>query len=104
MDEPSAVSVTTTLLAKAGCEDRLETVLADLARAVRAGEPGCLLYAPLRSRHERGRFLVLERYRDDAALADHANAEHFRAAFGELMECLVVPPSLALFDDVGRGS
>ena len=99
---PTCVSVTTVLRAKPGCEAAVEAALDGLARAVRRDEAGCLLYQPVRSRHEPGHFLVFERYRDDAALAAHANAEHFRAVIPELLDCLSEPPALVLYDELVR--
>ena len=62
------VVLTTTLRAKPGREPELEKALRALAAVVLELEEGCVLYQPARSQHERTRFLILERYRDGAAL------------------------------------
>ena len=92
-----ALLVETRLQAKPGCEAALEDHLAEFAARVRS-EPGCAGYEVTRSRHDAQRYLVLERYVDDEALTAHANAEHTRDAFPQLMECVERPPELALFD------
>lgn len=96
----AAVSVTTTLHAKPGSEEALAAALRSLAARVRCAEPGCLLYQPTRSRHESGRFLVLERYRDERALGAHANSDHLREALPGLMECLAALPEVAVFHEL----
>lgn len=96
----TCVSLTTSLRAKAGRESAVEAALDALARAVAREEAGCLLYRPVRSRHDPQHFLVFERYRDDEALAAHANSEHFRAAIPGLLDCLSEPPALALYDEL----
>jgi quinol monooxygenase YgiN len=95
------VSITTILHAKPGSEDALARVLRGLAQSVRREEPGCLLYQPVRSRHHAARFMLLERYRDEQSLLAHANSAHFRDALAGLMECLVSPPDLAVYDELG---
>jgi len=92
------VSVTTSLHARPGREEALSEVLRELAEAVRREERGCLDYLPVRSRHDPTRFAIFERYRDEKALTDHANSAHLAERFAALMECLVEPPELRLYD------
>ena len=63
-------SIVATLNAKAGQEDALKTIALQLAAAVRANEPGCLLYT-LSQGEDKSSFVFMERYTDDAALAFH---------------------------------
>jgi len=93
------ICVTTTLHAKPGEEAKLIEVLRSLAQQCR-GEPGCLLFEPVRSRHEPGRFLLVERYRDEQGLTDHANSDHMRAALSGLMECVRRPPELVVYEEI----
>jgi quinol monooxygenase YgiN len=95
------VAVTTVLCAKPGKEGALVAVLRTLSELVLREEPGCLQYVATRSRHEPTRFLVLERYRDEQALADHANSAHLRDAVPDLMDCLESPPEVAIFEPLG---
>jgi quinol monooxygenase YgiN len=98
---PTCVSIATTLHAKPGHESELAAALLGLAASARAHEPGCLLYQPVRSRHEPTRFLVFERYRDEASLAAHANSEHVRAAMPALARCLAAAPAVVVYDELG---
>lgn len=92
------VVVTMSLRARAGREDALAGALRELAAVVRREEPGCLEYRAARSQNEPLHFLVVERYRDEEALAAHANSEHLREALPSLMDCLEEPPRVAIFD------
>jgi len=94
------LSMTALLRAKKGEEAALERVLCDLARQVAQNEPGCLLYRAARSKHDPQLYVLIERYRDEDALAAHANAEHYREAVPALMACLEGRPEIALFDEL----
>jgi quinol monooxygenase YgiN len=56
----------------------LEKAMLALAGQVRANEPGNQLYTLCKDAD--GNYLVLELYRDDAALAAHGQSEHFKAS------------------------
>ena len=94
------VAVTALLRAKKGSEAALERILRELSESVREQEPDCLLYRAARSQHDPQLYVVLERYADEAALAAHANSEHYRSAISELMESLEDMPEIALFNEI----
>ena len=58
----------------------LDAVLAALRPLTEASrqEPGCLLYQANRSRENRDHFLLVEHYRDEAALEAHRQTPHFQ--------------------------
>jgi autoinducer 2-degrading protein len=61
--------------------DHVETVrrlLIEAAAAVRANEPGNLLYIAHQSAEEPGRFFIYEQYADQAAQIAHRAAPHFQ--------------------------
>lgn len=95
------VATTALLKAKPGREEELERVLRTLESEVRANEPGCESWRPLRSRHDPRLYLLVERYADDEALAAHANSSHYIEAIPSLMDCLEEPPRLAIFGPLG---
>lgn len=68
--------------AKAGSEDALEAVMKQLVEKVRANEPGCELYTLCRD--EQGRFVMIELYKDEAALEAHGGSDHFRSLGREM--------------------
>jgi quinol monooxygenase YgiN len=70
-------------------EERVAEVL-ELAATVRQhslAEPGCLGYEVFRSVEEPGRLLLVERYRDNAAIEAHRGTPHYK----ELVAQRIVP-------------
>lgn len=65
----------------------VEQALREMAEAVRADEPACLLYRVARSVEDPGVFVLYEEYRDGAALLAHRDTPHFQ----RLIEGRVVP-------------
>jgi quinol monooxygenase YgiN len=96
-----AIGVFATLKVKEGQEQAFEAVFTELAKAVRANEPGNTLYQLVRSRTEKGAYHVMEIYKDDAALAAHRGADHFKAAGPKLAPCMAGAPQVQVFDTVG---
>jgi quinol monooxygenase YgiN len=72
------------LRTKEGTAADFEAAFAKLAAAVRADEPGNLVYQLCRSRTEPGVYKVLEVYKDEDAVAAHRAAPHFKALGGAL--------------------
>ena len=72
---------------RAGQGDAVEAALREMAPLVKAQEPGCLLYQANRSREDRDRFLLVEHYRDEAALEAHRATPHFQ----RLIEGTILP-------------
>jgi quinol monooxygenase YgiN len=64
-------------IAKLGEEAEVERILQTMIPHTRA-EPGCLRYEVLRSIEDPRRFLLIESYKDDAALQAHADSDHFK--------------------------
>ena len=79
------VTVVATLRAAKAKGDALAALLVEQAAAVRAAEPGCLLYRPHRSMKDPDVFLFYEIYADDAAFEEHRKAPYL-AAFRERRE------------------
>lgn len=76
------------LRTKEGTGAEFEKAFLELAAAVRANEPGNLVYQLTRSRTEPGVYKVLEVYKDEDAVAAHRAAPHFKtlgAALGPFM-------------------
>jgi quinol monooxygenase YgiN len=70
-------SIVATIRAKPGQQESLKTIALQLVAAVRANEPGCLLYT-LSQGEDPHSFVFMERYADDAALALHRSTEHYK--------------------------
>jgi quinol monooxygenase YgiN len=76
------------LRTKEGAQADFEATFAKLAAAVRANEPGNLVYTLTRSRTEPGVYKVLEVYKDEEATAAHRASAHYKelgAALGPFL-------------------
>lgn len=83
------LTLAVTWVAKPGEEEAVATALAALAERSRA-EPGALAYVPHRDPEDPARFFIFEQYVDEAALAAHAESEHFKAlALGDAIPRLL---------------
>lgn len=78
----NVLTVVARLRAAKGKGDALAALLIEQAAAVRANEPGCLVYRAHRSPRDPELFLFYEMYADDAAFEAHKAAPHL-AAFRE---------------------
>src|SRR5262245_45373480 len=72
----ASVKVVAVLVARPGKAEELGALLAGMAGPSRA-EVGNLQYNLWRDKADRGRFVLEERYRDDAAAAAHHATPHF---------------------------
>src|SRR5918999_4193848 len=68
-----------------GKGDALAALLKEQVTAVRAAEPGCLVYRPHRSTKDPDLFIFYEQYKDDAAFDAHRKTPHL-AAYRERRE------------------
>lgn len=83
-----SLTLVVTWIAKPGKEAAVEQILETMITYTHA-EPGCIRYEVLRSIEDRRRFVLLERYKDEAALQAHTDSEHFkRYVLGEALPML----------------
>jgi quinol monooxygenase YgiN len=77
-----------TWIAKLGDEPAIERILQTMIPLTRA-EPGCIRYEVFRAVEDPRRFLLVEVYKDDAALQAHTDSDHFkRYVLGEALALL----------------
>jgi len=81
----NVLTVVAKIRAAKGKGDALAALLREQVAAVRAAEPGCLVYRAHRSPRDPEAFYFYEQYRDDAALEAHRKAPHL-ATFRERRE------------------
>ena len=81
-----------------GKEKEFESVMLELAAAVRANEPGNQLYTLVKD--DEG-YAVMELYDDDEALAAHGASDHFRAAGAKFAGLMAGRPELKRFEVIG---
>ncbi len=86
-------AIIATLKVQEGKTEEFETIFRDLSQQVRANEPGNVLYQLVRT-SEPTTYKVLELYKDEAAMAAHGQAEHFRAAGPKLGGVLAGRPEI----------
>jgi quinol monooxygenase YgiN len=89
MNEPSAI---VTIVARAGREDELQALLAQMAEVALADD-GAEAYDVHRSRSEPSTYFIYERYRDAAAFKTHrANTRltELGAGMGDLSESVTL--------------
>jgi quinol monooxygenase YgiN len=75
----AAITLVAKIRAAKGKGDALAALLVEQATAVRAAEPGCLVYRPHRSTKDPDAFLFYEIYADEAAFDAHKKAPHLAA-------------------------
>lgn len=73
--------------AKQGQADLVERTLREMADAVKADEPACLVYRAARSTEDPDVFILYEEYTDEAALLAHRETQHFR----DLIDGVIAP-------------
>ena len=72
------IGVVAKLNVKEEAAAEFEAVFLTLSEAVRANEPGCILYQLCKDPD--GNYVVMEMYESEEALAAHGQSEHFKAA------------------------
>jgi quinol monooxygenase YgiN len=79
------LTVVARIRAAKGKGDALAALLQEQVAAVRAAEPGCLIYRPHRSATDPDLFIFYEQYEDEGAFETHRKAAHL-ASFRERRE------------------
>jgi quinol monooxygenase YgiN len=94
------VGVIATLRIQDGKANEFEAFFTELARQVRANEPGNIAYQLTKSRNEPNTYKVLELYKDQEALTHHGGSEHFKAAGPKFPGVLAGRPDIEYLDGV----
>ena len=95
------IGVIATLKIQADKTAEFEAFFGELAKQVRANEPGNLAYQLTKSRTEEGVYKVLEVYKDQDALTHHGGTDYFRAAGPKFAAVLAGRPEVEYLDGVG---
>ncbi|KAF1359522.1 ABM-domain-containing protein [Lizonia empirigonia] len=89
---------------KAGKADRVEELLLQAAKSVKANEPGTLKYHLQReTKGDAPVFVMLETYKDQAALGAHAKSDAFKALGRTMKEDLLAEPMKVIFTKEAGG-
>jgi len=95
------IGVIATLKIQDGKNAEFEAFFGELAKQVRANEPGNLAYQLTQSRAEPQTYKVLELYADQEALTHHGGTDYFKAAGPKFGAVLAGRPEIEYLD--GRG-
>lgn len=92
-----AVCVVARAEARAGADEELAALLADLAACVRANEPGCTSYFVTRMMGSSAHFAVHARFASWDVFEAHAETPHLTRVLPRLTALLATPISMELF-------
>ena len=96
-----SIGVIATLKIQESKADDFEAFFGELAKQVRANEPGNLAYQLTKSRTEPNTYKVLEIYKDQDALTHHGGTDYFKAAGPKFGAVLGGRPEIEYLDGVG---
>lgn len=94
------VGITATLRVQPGRNAEFEAAFRQFQQTVRSSEPGCVYFGLHRSRQEPGTYIVMEQYRDDAAVAVHRSTPHYLAIPATFAGLMAAPPVIEEWDAV----
>ena len=95
-----AVGIFATLKVQPEKAEEFEKNFKQLMAIVAEKEPGNVFYALNRSRDEKGAYVVMEQYVDQAALDLHGKSDEFKAVSAKLGAFLAGAPTITLYDAV----
>lgn len=94
------IGVIATLKIQPDKTGEFEAFFTELAKQVRANEPGNIAYQLTKSRADPATYKVLELYKDQDALTHHGGTDHFKAAGPKFMGVLAGRPEIEYLDGV----
>ncbi|PCJ21753.1 MAG: antibiotic biosynthesis monooxygenase [Gammaproteobacteria bacterium] len=92
------IVIIATMKVKEGSGPEFESVMSELADAVRKDEPGNIQYTI--NLTSDGDYVILEKYKDQAAVQAHQKATHFKTSFPKLSQHLDGPPKIQFLKEV----
>ena len=87
------------LQAKVGKENEMENALKDMISKVKS-EEGTLAYILHRAQNEVGKFLIYEKYKDQAAFDYHSSTPYFQELFGKIGPLLTSQPIIEMYEEL----
>ena len=90
------------LTTKPGKEAQFQEQMTAQAKRCLANEPGCLQFDVVQDPKEPTRFVMLEVYRDDAAIKAHQDSQHFKD-FRPVVGDLIADRKVEIFNMVSDG-
>jgi quinol monooxygenase YgiN len=93
------IIVSAVLEAQVGKESDMERALLDFIPKVQA-EEGTIAYVLHRSKGNPAKFMVYEKYVDEAALGYHGSTEYFKELFDTVGPMLAGAPSIEIYEEL----
>jgi len=90
------------LTTKPGKEAQFQEQMTAQAKRCLANEPGCLQFDVVQNPKDPTRFVMLEVYRDDAAIKAHQDSQHFKD-FRPVVGDLIADRKVEIFHMVSDG-
>jgi (4S)-4-hydroxy-5-phosphonooxypentane-2,3-dione isomerase len=90
------------LTAKPGKESEFKEKMTAQAKRCLANEPGCLQFDVVQDPKDATRFVMLEVYKDDAAIKAHQDSQHFKD-FRPVVGDLIADRKVEVFHMVSDG-
>jgi len=94
------IGIVATMKIQEGKNAEFEAFFKELAKQVRANEPGNIAYQLTKSRKDPQEYKVLELYKDQEAVTVHGQTEYFKAAGPKFAAVLAGRPDVELLDGV----
>ena len=96
-----SIALVVTIKSQDGKAGEFEGFFTELAKQVRANEPGNLAYQLAKSLTDANTYKVLEIYADQDALTHHGGTDYFKAAGPKFAGVLAGRPEIEYLDGVG---
>jgi quinol monooxygenase YgiN len=96
---PATVHVIARFVAKAGKEDALKTVLAQMIAPTRR-ELGCYQFDLLQNPAAAGDLCFVERWENDKSVDQHAASDHVKKALSQVDALVEVPPDIRRYHQI----
>lgn len=95
------IGIVATMKIQEGKNAEFEAFFTELAKQVRANEPGNIAYQLTKSRKDPQEYKVLELYTDQEAITLHGQTDYFKAAGPKFAGVLAGRPDVELLDGIG---
>lgn len=95
------IGIVATMKIQEGKNAEFEAFFTELAKQVRASEPGNIAYQLTKSRKDPQEYKVLELYKDQEAVSVHGQTDYFKAAGPKFAGVLAGRPDVELLDGIG---
>jgi len=94
------ITILAILKAQPGKETELTEVCTQLSNVVKTKEEGNSMYLAHVTASDPSEIILMEKYKDEQAMADHRHSAHFKEASAKFKELLAAPPVIKILDEL----